>query len=235
MKVLTRLFLSLALIVSMFSNAVFAAGIGNDKTQDLKGTDITSNENIKLITADQYYEMIANARNISINDAKKLTKQIIKEHQLNLKKEGKIPQDAEITPQIIGWGSSWSDGYGGNYYNAVVYTDYNAGGGMYVEVGVPAVIYIYGSYAREFVSIDSAACYAQPLTSGKYTYNAFTKTASLVDNQVHLNSRGNVEITSQSAADLGFSVADLINFGFSYSSSYTYRKTIDISCVQSLY
>lgn len=238
MKFLLKLFLCLVLIVSNFSNIAFATEADTNTAQSATSVNIQDNNNIRIITSEEYYQMIAKARNISIEKAKSITKQIIAKHQRSLKKLGKssaLSQSGDISIESVDWGSSWSDGNGGYYYNAVVYTDYDAGGGIIVEVGVPAIIYIYDSYGREFVSIDAAACYANPISSGTYTYNAFTKTASLIDNKVHLNSRGAVEITTTVASNMGLSVKDLLNFGFSTSSESVYRKVITISHIESLY
>lgn len=226
MKKISKILLLVFTLLFTFSNNVFAAET-NANNNAIQGT-----ENVRIISSDEYYNLIAKARNISIQQAKLMTDRIIAQHEAKLK-ESNVSKGG-ISTLSIGWGSSWS-GSGGTYYNAVVYKQQDVGGGMIIEVGVPSVIYIAGSYARQFVSIDQAACYAKPISSGTYTYDPFTKTASLQNNQVHLNSRGNVEITTSIATSLGFSVKDLLSFGFTATNNTTYRRTVTISHVESLY
>jgi hypothetical protein len=211
---------------------------------------ICNAENLKMIAPEEYFKIIANARNISVTEAEKITKEIIKEHQKYLIKYNKIIKnkdkdekfedilkDPGITIQSIDWGPYWTDNNGGKYFMVTVYKQQDVGGGILIEVGVPGIIYVYGTYARQFVSIDSSACYAQPVSSGYYIYNVFVKSASLSSDKtkVYLYTRGNVEITVQKSEQLGITIEELIQYGFSYVANYTYRKTVSISHTESLY
>ncbi len=230
MRKMFSLLISLMLLVTILGSNAYAMEVA----QDDFNTVIKQDETIREVTPQEYYEMIAQARNISVKDAEKITKQLISEHQRSLKEAKKTSNDDEISTQSISWGTSWSSN-GGKYYHVVIYKQQNEGGGMVIEVGVPGIVYLYGSYAREFVSIDTSATYARPVTSGTYTYSSATLVSSLINNEVHLNTRGTTEVTTTIAQEMGVSIADLLSYGFSTSNNFTYRKTTTIAHIEKLY
>ncbi|GAA0741929.1 hypothetical protein [Clostridium oceanicum] len=223
LKTLTYLFL----LVFAFNTTVFAAEVTHDK--NIINMPQKS-ENIRSITKQEYCEAIAKSRGISVEKAEEITNDVINKHKETLKDLPRRPQ-----PRSIRWGSSYRDEYGGYHNFAWVYKRVDAGGGMFVEVGVPAIIYVFDSYAREFVQVNEDDCYAKAVGSGSYTFNVFSKQAKFINDTVHLNARGAVEVKTSTAANLGLTASKLISFGFSIGADSYARKTVTISHVESLY
>ncbi|MCY6960247.1 hypothetical protein [Clostridium brassicae] len=232
LKKVSKAILSVFLFILAFSTTVFAAEIEID-------TDVINmlqeSENIRLMTKEEYFQVIAKSRDISVKEAEKITNKIIANHQRRIKQVGESSENDDDISRSIKWGTDYRDEAGGYYNFAWVFKRVDAGGGMLVEASVPVIIYVYNSYGREFIEVNEDDCKAYAVGNGDYTYKSISARAKLIKDKVHLNTSGVVEVKKSAAADMGISIEQLVNFGFSISGDRYARKTVTISHVEDLY
>ncbi|MCD3198808.1 hypothetical protein G8T76_13610 [Clostridium botulinum C/D] len=227
MKKISKIILSAFLCTLAFSISSFASEV---RTNTDKINVSQNSENIRLITKEQYCKSIAKSRGISVKEVEKITNEIIANHKNSISQ-----MDELSVSRSMRWGTTEPDGKGGYYNFGWVYKRVDAGGGMIVEASVPVIIYNYHSYAKEFIEVNVDDCYAHAVGSGSYTYQSFSAKAKLMNNKVHLNATGAVQIQTNVAKNIGISIPELASWGFSVSQDHYARKTITISHVESLY